>query len=156
LRHCDGDHYWKDAERWEVIQLLRLGHDLRNMRYGNATRRAELAQQIGDPEIRSASDVTRLRAAAVRAKIFDRSIRKQRLHRKLLRSTITETGIPNIAECGLLGGALKQRLITEGFEKVPRGFDFKDLVCMMRRSRRLEEIRKSLPPLPAINTRPDK
>lgn len=151
LRHCKGEHYWKDAERWEVIRLLKLGHDLLNMRYGNVARRAKLAQQVADVTIRSADDVVRARVTSFRARVVGRSIRQQRLRRKLLKSMLVESGIADVRQCELLGAALKRRLITDGCQSIQKGVTLKDVVCITWRSRRLATQAELLPPI-AIGT----
>ena len=51
------DEYLPDAERWQVIQLTREGHQLTNMRHGPIERRKELAEQVSCARIRSAKEV---------------------------------------------------------------------------------------------------
>lgn len=113
LREVRRDEYQQDAERWEVIRLLRLGHDLRNMRYGDATYRAELARQTEDAaRIRSLADVTAARTASERMAALRKTVKTRgRLRRKELERMLKSEGLADAGQCMLLGPGLRRRLV---------------------------------------------
>lgn len=114
LRTCDAE-YEADAERFEVVRLLRQGHDLCNMRFGDARQRAELARLRDDPAVRSAADVRRVRLETAARDQLRRSVKARgRLRRKALADLLQESGIPSAGACALLRGTLVRRLTRQG------------------------------------------
>jgi hypothetical protein len=137
LRECGGSEYVPDAERFEVIRLLRLGHDLRNMRYGDASHRGELARQVNTIWIRDASDI----AAARSIGKTRRAMRQRRkLQRRELERMLRLEGIPSVLDCGLLSGVMRRRLTRDGDMRVPKRFTLADLVHQARTYRLLDDL----------------
>ncbi|MGF6768752.1 hypothetical protein P3T18_001222 [Paraburkholderia sp. GAS199] len=130
LRHCVGTEYREDAERFEVIQLLRQGHDLQNMRYGDAKQREEMKRQAADPTIRSLEDVT---AARLFAKAFGPRKRQRRLKTRELRRMLREEGIPSVRECLLLSRVTRRRLLDgQNDVSIARGIPLEEIVKTVR------------------------
>lgn len=142
LRVCRGEEYAPDAERWEVIRLLRAGHDLRNMRYGDRLAREDLVRQVGTPWIRSAQDVAIAKSVAEKRKTKRES---RQLQRKELKRMLKKEGIANVSKCLLLPTAIRRRLTYRHSDvSVAKGLKFEELVQMARRYKALDEIRERL------------
>lgn len=137
LRHCTLGEYEQDAERFEVVRLLRDGHDLCNMRYGDATHRAELARMKEDPTIRCAADVTKARLAAAAPIQVRRQVKaKGRLRRKELAAMLKESGIASVQRSPLLRGVLARRLAPREDVSVAKEMKLRELVQFARDFRR--------------------
>lgn len=140
LRVCDAE-YEVDAERFEVVRLLRQGHDLCNMRFGDARMRAELARMRDDPAVRSADDVRSARIAANARDQVRRAVKARgRLRRKALAELLRETGIASARGCALLRGTLVRRLTRDGDVGIDRTVSLAQLVQHARAARGWESL----------------
>lgn len=129
LRFCAHQEYVQDAERYEVIRLLRLGHDLCNMRYGDANHKAELARQTADVSLRSVADVMKARLATEYAYEVRRQVKNRgRLRRKALIALLKEEGISSVENCNLIPAAMRRRLTINGDLSIYRGCSLAELV----------------------------
>ncbi len=61
IKEIPENDYPLDYERWYVIDFTRKGHELMNMKHGDAEKRKELAAQVSNISIRSVSDVRKER-----------------------------------------------------------------------------------------------
>lgn len=129
-----------DNERWYVIQLIRQGHDLMNMKHGNRTALKEIARQVKDLQIRNVEDVARAREAEEQVRAVRAFTRKKRLQRSVLRKTLLEHGIPNMEHDKVLTPRLRSRCIKAGYDSVGKGVTLKDLVAMLRGRARFDDL----------------
>lgn len=147
LRVCDAQ-YEPDVERFEVVRLLRLGHDLCNMRYGDAGHRAELIRLRDDPAIRSAADVRRARLDATSRAELRRAVKARgRLRRRALADLLRDTGIPSTRACALLRGVLVRRLTRHGDVTIERTVSLAQLIQHARGAHdwdRLERFKRTV------------
>ncbi|MCE4543259.1 MULTISPECIES: hypothetical protein [unclassified Caballeronia] len=111
LRECNEGEHAPDAERIEVIRLLREGHDLRNMRYGDAHHRDELVRQRDTLWIRDVQDIAIDRSIKEALK---RKRKSRNLQRRELSRMLRTEGIANVRECRLLSKVIRDRLTVSG------------------------------------------
>ena len=120
LRDVPEGEYVPDSERWFVIKFIRDGHQLKNMRYGNAAKQRELAEQVQSPRIRRLEDVVRDRER----RTFEAS---KRVRRRVLLATLRK-GIPNVEAAKVLSPVMRGRLNFPIFPGTP----LRELVLLAR------------------------
>jgi hypothetical protein len=144
LRHCDANEYAPDAERIEVIRLLRLNHWLQNMRYGDASHQAELMRQVNDPAIRDVADVAAARVCA--ARVLEARKRRKLRHKELLERP-KKTEILSVQACKLLSDVTRKRLLLAcaGADmSLYKGYSLEELIHQARNYRVSEKILTNL------------
>lgn len=156
IERVEDDDYLPDSERWHVIRLTREGHVLKNMRHGSVEHRRELSEQVRAKHIRSAATV---RADRIRRKF----LQSKRLRRRVWKSNLTKSGLPDIETDKTIPPVFRRRLLARieasGSQSTsfPAGWSLSDFVHYLRRPlssiratrKTMEELEASLLPLPA-------
>ena len=101
--------YEADAERFEIIRMVRAGHQLMNMRHGSRETQEEAARQVADPAIRSAADVRRDRERITDGKRqASRKLRRDIQLREL--NAALQRGIPDVSQEDAIPAIIRRRL----------------------------------------------
>ena len=120
IRKIEDDVYPPDYERFYVIDFLRKGFDLTNMRHGNAEKRKEISEQVDDVAIRTVSD-------AKRDRINREKDKRSNLREREFKRALREEGIPSVAECLFIPEELRDGLLagSSGRDfRIEKGVDY--------------------------------
>jgi uncharacterized protein YqfB (UPF0267 family) len=105
IKSIDDGIYPQDYERFYVIQYLRNGYELTNMKYGNSEKKREISEQVQNIHIRSISDV-------IRDRITRKEVKKSNLQEREFKRALKEEGILSVKGCSFIPKQLKEGLLA--------------------------------------------
>jgi hypothetical protein len=86
LRTIPDGEIVEDYERWHVIEQIRLGNPIQNMKHGDARQQAAAWEDVHDQSIQSPEDITRLRIQRESKLEIEREAAEQSRAERLLQS----------------------------------------------------------------------